>query len=82
MPFPTDRKDLIVTLDQIDDAALAEQLAGARTRVQAELRKSIVGQDAVIEQALVALLAGGNCLIVGTGPGLSKIPTSNQIARR
>jgi MoxR-like ATPase len=31
----------------------------------------IVGQDEVIEQALVALFAGGNCLILGA-PGLAK----------
>src|SRR2546422_438545 len=37
----------------------------------AELRKRIVGQEAVIEQTLVALLAGGNVLLVGV-PGLAK----------
>ncbi|MCC6318527.1 MAG: MoxR family ATPase [Gemmatimonadaceae bacterium] len=36
-----------------------------------ELRKLIVGQEPVIEQALIALFAGGNCLIVGV-PGLAK----------
>jgi MoxR-like ATPase len=36
-----------------------------------ELRHVIVGQDEVIEQALVALFAGGNCLILGA-PGLAK----------
>ncbi len=67
-------------LDHLDDAALAERLAEARTRVQAELRKSIVGQDAVIEQTLVALLAGGNCLIVGV-PGLAKTLLVHSLAR-
>jgi MoxR-like ATPase len=87
MPFPTDRKDRSVTLastprelDHLDDGALAGQLAAARSRVQAELRKSIVGQDAVIEQALVALLAGGNCLIVGV-PGLAKTLLVHSLAR-
>ena len=42
-------------LDSRDDAALAERLTQARARVQAELNKIIVGQEAVIEQALVAL---------------------------
>jgi MoxR-like ATPase len=67
-------------LDHLDDAALAERLATARARVQAELRKSIVGQDAVIEQTLVALLAGGNCLIVGV-PGLAKTLLVHSLAR-
>src|SRR4026209_378191 len=55
----------------MDDVAMAERLPAARRRVLAELRKIIVGQDAVIEQTLVALLAGGNCLIIGV-PGLAK----------
>ncbi|HEU5217358.1 MAG TPA: MoxR family ATPase [Gemmatimonadales bacterium] len=67
-------------LDHLDDAALAERLAQARSRVQAELRKSIVGQDTVIEQTLVALLAGGNCLIVGV-PGLAKTLLVHSLAR-
>ncbi len=69
-----------MTLDQLDDAALAGQLSAARSRVQAELRKSIVGQDTVIEQALIALLAGGNCLIVGV-PGLAKTLLVHSLAR-
>ena len=67
-------------LDTQDDAALAEQLIRARARVQAELRKIIVGQEEVIEQALVALLAGGNCLLVGV-PGLAKTLLIHSLAR-
>jgi MoxR-like ATPase len=39
--------------------------------VRAELAKRIVGQERVVEQSLIALLAGGNCLLVGV-PGLAK----------
>jgi MoxR-like ATPase len=67
-------------LDHFDDAALAERLSAARARVQTELRKTIVGQDAVIEQTLVALLAGGNCLLVGV-PGLAKTLLVHSLAR-
>jgi len=67
-------------LDHLDDAALAERLSAARARVQTELRKTIVGQDAVIEQTLVALLAGGNCLLVGV-PGLAKTLLVHSLAR-
>ena len=58
-------------LDTLDDAALADRLESARERITTELRKIIVGNDDVIEQALIALFAGGNCLLVGV-PGLAK----------
>ncbi len=67
-------------LDSRDDAALAQRLTDARGRILTELRKIIVGQDGVIEQALVALLAGGNCLVVGV-PGLAKTLLIHSLAR-
>jgi len=67
-------------LDHLDDAALAERLSAARARVQSELAKVIVGQQAVIEQTLVALLAGGNCLLVGV-PGLAKTLLVHSLAQ-
>ena len=36
-----------------------------------ELRRVIVGQDGVIDEILIAFLAGGHCLLVGV-PGLAK----------
>src|SRR5437762_2526711 len=48
-----------------------EQLIAGRTRIQTELAKVIVGQSDVIEEILIALLAGGHCLITGA-PGLAK----------
>ena len=54
-----------------DEVALAEQLHAARDRILTEVRKRIVGQDAAVELALVALFAGGHSLIVGV-PGLAK----------
>ena len=59
------------TLAGLDDGALADRLHEASGRIKAELRKVIVGQDEVVEQALIALFAGGNCLLVGV-PGLAK----------
>ena len=47
-----------------DAAALLE-------RLQRELRKVIVGQDAVVGEVLIAFLAGGHCLLRGV-PGLAK----------
>jgi MoxR-like ATPase len=67
-------------LDHLDDAALAEQLSAARSRVLAELAKTIVGQEAVIEQTLIALLAGGNCLLIGV-PGIAKTLLVHSLSR-
>jgi MoxR-like ATPase len=39
--------------------------------LQRELRKVIVGQDAVVAEILIAFLAGGHCLLRGV-PGLAK----------
>ena len=49
----------------------AEKVAEGRDRILAELRKTIVGQDEVVEQVLIALFTGGHCLITGV-PGLAK----------
>jgi len=43
----------------------------ARTALDHELRKIFVGQESVVEQIVLALFAGGHCLIVGV-PGLGK----------
>jgi MoxR-like ATPase len=50
---------------------LVEQITAGRERILAELGKVIVGQRDVIEQLLIALFAGGHCLITGA-PGLAK----------
>jgi MoxR-like ATPase len=63
-----------------DDLALADRLRDGRTAIVSELRKLIVGQEAVIEQALIALFAGGNCLIVGV-PGLAKTLLVHTLAQ-
>jgi MoxR-like ATPase len=57
-----------------------EQLTSSRARIQTELAKVIVGQRDVIEQILIALLAGGHCLITGA-PGLAKTLLVKSIAQ-
>ena len=54
-----------------DDVAAVEALAGARDRILSEIKKVIVGQDAVIEELLISILADGHCLLIGV-PGLAK----------
>jgi MoxR-like ATPase len=58
-------------MNEISDEQLVAQLVEARGRILAEVGKVIVGQREVVEEMLVALLAGGHCLITGA-PGLAK----------
>jgi MoxR-like ATPase len=63
-----------------DIAAVAERVAHGRERILAEIRKVIVGQDAVIDQVLIALFTGGHCLITGV-PGLAKTLLIKTVAQ-
>src|SRR6476661_4248515 len=69
-----------VALSSADDIALADKLRAGHQQIIAELRKLIIGQDDVIEQVLISLFAGGNCLIIGV-PGLAKTLLVHTIAR-
>jgi MoxR-like ATPase len=62
------------------DRETFERLASSRQRIDQELSKVIVGQRDVIEQILIALLAGGHCLITGA-PGLAKTLLVKSIAQ-
>ena len=46
-------------------------LIGKLSSLKSEIQKVIVGQDIIIEEMLVALMAGGHCLLEGV-PGLAK----------
>ena len=63
-----------------DDVAAARRLADAYRRLREELHKVIIGQDDVIEQLLIALFAGGHCIIEGV-PGLAKTMMISTLAR-
>ncbi|MEJ1967293.1 MAG: MoxR family ATPase [Rhizomicrobium sp.] len=52
-------------------AAAVERAAATLAAVRGAVGKAIFGQDAVIEQTLVTLLAGGHGLLIGV-PGLAK----------
>jgi MoxR-like ATPase len=54
-----------------NDVEAAAQLKDAYRLLRGEIAKVIVGQDTVIEELLIALLARGHCLLVGV-PGLAK----------
>ncbi len=58
----------------------AERLIEGRVKIEAELSKVIIGQRDVIEQIMIALMAGGHCLITGA-PGLAKTLLVKSIAQ-
>jgi MoxR-like ATPase len=59
------------SIAQLDDKAAAALLVDAYEKITTEMAKFIVGQKDVIEQLLIAVLAGGHCLLEGV-PGLAK----------
>src|SRR3954467_6883925 len=48
-----------------------ETLIAAAARLRAEVQRSIVGQERVLDEILMSLIAGGHALLVGV-PGLAK----------
>jgi MoxR-like ATPase len=59
------------TVRQLNDVDAAKQLRQSYDALRKEIAKVIVGQDTIVEQLLIALLARGHCLLVGV-PGLAK----------
>ena len=62
-----------------DDLALVARMKEGRDTMTHELHKVIIGQEAVIEEVLIALFSGGHCLITGV-PGLAKTLLIKTIA--
>jgi MoxR-like ATPase len=63
-----------------DDIQAVEKLGQARDAIVAELRKTIVGMDDVIDEMMIAIFARGHCLLVGV-PGLAKTLLVSSLAR-
>lgn len=63
-----------------DDQQRAERLVEACAKVREEVAKVVVGQDEVIEQLLIAILARGHCLLEGV-PGLAKTLMVRSLAQ-
>jgi MoxR-like ATPase len=70
----------VVDIQAPDDVALADRMKVGRDQILAELRKTIIGQEATIDQVLLSLFVGGNSLIVGV-PGLAKTLLIHTLAR-
>ena len=67
------------TPESSDEAAAVQQWADKFNNLRDELRKVIVGQDDVIEQILIAMVARGQALLAGV-PGLATTLMVHSIA--
>ncbi len=63
-----------------DDLELIRRLRDAYQRIRTELGKAIVGQEAVLDQLLIALFARGHVILEGV-PGLAKTLMISSLAR-
>lgn len=64
-----------------NDLEVVQELQRAHERIVKEIAKVIVGQNRVIDELLIGLLARGHCLLIGV-PGLAKtllISTLSQV---
>ncbi len=55
----------------MNDVDAVQSLKGSVDEVKREIAKVIIGQEEIIQQLLISLLARGHCLLVGV-PGLAK----------
>src|SRR4051812_34779995 len=62
------------------DVQAVEQLRDAHRRLRGELAKAIVGQDAVLDQLLMAIFCRSHALLVGV-PGLAKTLMVSTLAQ-
>src|SRR5271170_5464357 len=62
------------------DVAAIDELRGVYDNLRRELARVIIGQDNVIEQLLICVLARGHGLLMGV-PGLAKTTIVNALAQ-
>ncbi|MHC4481564.1 MAG: AAA family ATPase [Planctomycetota bacterium] len=65
---------------EAEDRQAVEQLREAHRKIRAEMAKAVVGQDQVIEQMLICMLASGHAILEGV-PGLAKTLMVRTLAR-
>lgn len=64
----------------MSDVAAIETLVSQHHALKQEIKKNIVGQDAVVSQVLWSIFSGGHALLIGV-PGLAKTLLVNTIAK-
>ena len=62
---------VVVPTMQIDDQQRAKKLVEVCQKIREQVGRIVVGQEEVVEQLLIAILARGHCLLEGV-PGLAK----------
>src|ERR1041385_2863051 len=65
----------IDTQEIIREDALLEKLIAAREQILSEVRKVIIAQDEVVDQALISLFVGGHSPVTSECP-----PTNNDMS--
>ncbi|MBP3433873.1 MAG: ATP-binding protein, partial [Clostridia bacterium] len=55
----------------MDNAEKVKKFIESIARIKAELKKDVVGQEEIIENVIIAIVAGGNVLLEGV-PGVGK----------
>ncbi len=64
----------------MSDKEALDNLRGKHAKLLTEVGKVIVGQESVVREVTMAILAGGHCLLVGV-PGLAKTLLVNTVAQ-
>src|SRR5690554_2883945 len=64
----------------MSDVAAIENLVKKHQQLKKEISKVIIGQEAVVDQVLLAIFSGGHALLIGV-PGLAKTLMINTIAQ-
>jgi len=70
----TDHQEIMADVEEV------KRFNRAYEDIRGEIAKVIVGQESVIEELLIALFAGGHCLVVGV-PGLAKTLLISTVAK-
>jgi len=63
-----------------DDVKLVEQMRQSMDAIRTEVSKVIIGQEEVLNQILMCIIAGGHALLIGL-PGLAKTLTISTISK-
>jgi len=64
----------------MSDVKSVDLFAEQFSKLKSEIGKVIIGQNEVIDQTLISLFCGGNCLLIGV-PGLAKTKLIQSIAQ-
>ena len=67
-------------MSETNESEILSNIQNARERIRTELQKVIIGQETIIEQMIIGLMARGHALLTGV-PGLGKTLLVKSIAQ-